>query len=344
MAQSTITHDRFDLSTKGDNVRESLSDIIANISPTETPFLSNASRGTAKSNYHEWLIDSLTAPDTTNKQIDGDEFSNTTLAAPARVGNYAQISRKVAGISRRADKLTKAGRKSEVAYQMAKLGKELKRDIEAILLAYGTTHQVAAVGANNSAGTTASLGSWLKTNTSRGATGTDPDLTNTTYGYPDTAPGDGTDRALTEDGLLGIIKDCYVEGGNPTTIMCGPIVKQNISKYLFGSSARVATPYQDHGASKNSGARVVGAVDFFVSDFGTLEIVPNRFQREDDVWVLDWDYWRVDYIDDMAVIDLAVTGDGKRKALLSDYVLVSLNEAASGVFADVDETTAMTAS
>jgi hypothetical protein len=343
MAQSTITHDRFDLATKGDNVRESLADVITNISPTEVPFFSNCSHGTAKAAYEEWLVDELATPNGANKQIDGDEFSNTTLTAAARLGNYAQISWKVLGVSRRADKLTKAGRKSEVAYQLAKEGRSLKRDVEAVLLAYGTTHQVAAAGQTNTAPTTASLGSWLKTNTNRGATGADPTLSGTTYGYPDAAPDDGTDRALTEDGLLGIIRDCYVEGGNPSTIMCGPTVKQQISKYMFGSSARIATPYQDHGAAKK-GASVVGSVDVYVSDFGNLEIVPNRFQREDDVYVLDFDYWEIKFIDKFAISDVAKSGDGSRKAIICDYVLCSKNEKASGIYADVDESLAMTAS
>lgn len=211
-------------------------------------------------------------------------------------------------------------------------------------MAFGATHTVAAAGANNSAGTTASLGSWLKTNTSRGAGATAPALSGTTYGYPSTAAGDGTDRALTEDGLLGIIANCYTQGGEPGTIMCGPLVKQQLSKYLFGSSARVATPYQDHGGSKKSGATVIGAVDVFVSDFGALSIVPNRFQREDDVYVLDFDYWEIRFIDKFVTYDLAKTGDGTRKAILVDYVLCSKNEAASGIYADVDETAAVTPS
>lgn len=319
--------------------------MITNISPTQVPFFSNCSHGVAKSNYEEWLIDTLTTPSAANKHIDGDEFANDTLAAPAKLGNYAQISRKVLGVSRRADKLTKAGRKSEVAYQLAKEGASLKRDVEAVLMGYGTTHQVAAPGNSSTAGTTAGLGAWIRTNASvGGGSGAVPTLSGTTYGYPDAALVDGTDRALTEDGLLTVIKNCYVQGGEPSTIMCGPIVKQQLSKYLFGSSARVATPYQDHGAGKKSGATVIGAVDVYVSDYGALEIVPNRFQREDDVWVLDFDYWEIRFIDKFIVEDLAKTGDGKRKAIICDYVLVSKNEAASGGFFDVNETAAITAS
>lgn len=341
MAQSTITHDRYDLSATGDNVRESLADFITNISPTETPLQMRAARGTASSNKEEWLLDSLAAA-AANSQIDGDEFSNTTLNAAERVGNFCQISWKVLGVSRRAEKLTKAGRKSEVAYQLAKLGKELKRDKEYALTGGGGMI-TASAGTATVSGKLAPLSSWIRSNTDRAAMGTDPTLSSTTYGTP-VAGTDQTDRKLTENEILALIKSAYVAGGNPGVIMCGPTVKQVISKYLFSSNARVATAYQDFGKKPGGGLTAAGSYDFWVSDFGTLEIIPNRFQREDDVYILDMDMWEVRYIDDMKVEDLARTGDGHRKALICDYTLCSKQEAASAIFADCDETLAMTSS
>jgi hypothetical protein len=342
MAQLANTHDRYDLDTTGVNVVPDVSDIISNISPTETPLISNIGKDTATSTLKEWLKDSLAAPDAANKHIDGDEFTNEALDSAERLGNYCQISWKVLEVTRRAEKVKKYGRKSELAYQIAKKGKELKNDLEYIMVG-GGGHQAAAAGSSSVAPTTASLGSWLATNTSRGAGGADPTLSSTTYGYPNAAPTDGTDRALSEATLLGIIKDCYVEGGNPNTIMVGPVLKQKISQYMFSASARIATPYQEHGAKTKSGISVVGSVDVYVSDFGALDIVPNRRQREDDCWVLDLEYWDVAYLDPYHVGDIAKTGDAMRKSLIVDYCLVSKNEAASGVVADIDETLAMVA-
>lgn len=339
MTQATETHDRYDLNANGDDVREDLADIIYNISPTETPFMSNAGRGTASSDLKEWLLDELADADTANAHIDGDEFTGDALTDANRLGNYCQISKKQVVVSRRANIVNKAGRKSELSYQLAKKGKELKRDCEAILL----SNQVAAAGNATTAPTLAGLPAWLKTNTDRGATGADPALSNTTYGQPTTAATDGTVRALSEATLLDIIGDIYLEGGDPSVIMVHPTVKQKMSQYMFGSTSRIATPYQDHGANKRSGVTAIGAVDVYVSDFGVLDIVPNRFQRARDVFVLDMEYFEVAYLDGYKTEVIAKTGDAEKRHILTDYTLCSKNEAASGIVADIDETTAMVA-
>jgi len=344
MTQASNTLDRFDLSASGENVREMLSDMITNISPTETPFQSNIARGKATNTYNEWLQDSLADADTSNAAIDGDEFAGDAQTEPLRMGNYCQISTKSIVISRRAEIVRKAGRKSEIAYQVAKNGRALKRDVEAILL----NKQAVTIGNATTAPTLAGLPSWLRDDnsngtTDRGATGADPTLSSTTYGYPDAIPTDGTARALSEATLLGVIKATYIEGGNPSMIMVGPTVKQRFSNYMFGSSARIATQYQDQGKSPSGGVSAVGAVDVYVSDFGTLDIVPNRFQRERDVFVLDPEYWAVDYLDPYHVENKAETGDARKRFLVVDYTLRATQQLSSGIVADIDETAAMTA-
>lgn len=340
MTQPTNTLDRYDLNANGDDVREQLMDIIYDISPTDTPMMSNIGREDSTSDLKEWLLDELADPDTANAHIDGDDFAGDALDDTNRIGNYHQISKKQIIVTRRANKLNKAGRKSELSRQIAKKGKELKRDVEAIITG---ANQVAAAGSNSVAPTTADLTSWLKTNTDRGATGADPALSNTTYGTPTTAATDGTPRALSESGLLGVIGDIYTEGGDPSIIMMGPQVKQKFSQYMFGTSARIATPYQDHGANAKSGVTAIGAVDVYVSDFGVLNLVVNRFQRERDVFVLDTEYWALSYIDGFKTEVIAKTGDSEKRHLLVDYALCSKNEAASGVYADVDPGAAMIA-
>jgi len=345
MTQLTGTHDRYDLSTAGDNVLDDLSNVITNISPTETPFQSNIGRGKATNNYHEWLGDTL-ASATANAKIDGDEFAGNTLTAAARYGNYCQISWKTMVVTRRAEQLTKAGRKSEMAYQMAKLGKELKRDKEYIL-ASGVGHQRSAVGNNTSAPTTANLSCWVINNNSRGSGGSSAVCSGGTdaYGTPTGVAVDSTTtRAISEATLLSLVADAYNDGGDPTMLMVSPAAKQKITGYLFSSTAaRVATQYQDQGKSPRGGASVLGAIDVWVTDFGTLDIVPNRFQRDRDVWILDPSTWEVSYIDDMKVVDIAKTHDSERKAILSDYTLVCKANRANAVFADAKVATAMTA-
>ncbi len=343
MTQQSNTFDRYDLTTTGENAKEDIANIISNISPTKTPFTSNAGSEKSGNTFKEWLIDELAAPDTSNAKIDGDEMTNNAADPAERIGNYHQISWKVLGISRRAETVRKHGRKSEMAYQLSKKGPELKRDVEAILMGFGG-HQVAAAGSSSVAPTTASIGSWIRTNVSRGAGGASPTLSGSTYGYPNDTPDDGTQRAFSEAVLLDVLQSAYEEGADPNTLMLGSKVKQRFSQYMFSSSARIATPYQQHPAKTQKGITVVGAVDVYVSDFGTLEVVPNRFQRQRDVWLLDFEYWAITYLTKYQLGELAKTHDANRKSLIVDYALVSKNEASSGAIADIDPDLPMVAS
>lgn len=346
MTQITSTHDRYDLATTGENVREQLADVIHNISPTETPFLSSIGRSTAKNSLVEWMGDEL-ASATSNSKIDGDEFTGNTLGGTERYGNYAQISWKTLVVSRRAEQLTKAGRKSEVAYQLAKLGKELKRDKEYILTG-GVGPQAARAGNSTQAPLTANLSTFIITNGDRAGGGSAGALSGGTdvYGIPTTAATDSTTtQAISEGDLLTLVKSCYTEGGDPTMLMVSPTAKQKLTGYMFSSTAaRVATQYQDQGAKpKGGGASVLGAVSLWVTDFGTLEITPNRFQRDRDLFIIDPELWEVGYIDDMKTVELAKTHDSERKAILSDYALIAKAQQGNAVYADAKVATAVVA-
>ena len=337
---SATNFDRFDLATEGDNVREDLTDVIYNISPTEVPLQANIGRGNADQTLHEWQIDELAAVDTGNAAIDGADFGADASDPAQRIGVFCQISIKYIAVSRRANIVNKAGRKSELAYQIAKKGKELRRDVEAI----ACLNQATLQGGSATASLTAGLGAWIRTNTVRGAGGTDPTLSGGTFGQPTVAAGDSaTPVALTETNMLQVLRECYTEGGNPNMMMCGTTVKQRFSNFMFTANARIATQRQDQGPVNRGGVSVVGAVDVYVSDFTVLDVVPNRFQRERDFWILDTEYWEISYLDGYKTETIAKIGDAERRHILVDWCLSSHNEAASGVVADVDETVAMTA-
>ena len=335
--QLSAAWDRYDLGT---NVREDLMDAIFLVSREETPFLSTIGKQKANSNYVEWMTDSLASP-AANAWVDGFTFSADTPTATLRMGNYCQISAKQLRVTRRADIVDKAGRKSEMARLVTKKGVELKRDIEYTLL----SNTAAAVGTATAAPTTAGYPAWIRTNDSRSALGSpaDPTLSSSTYGYPNAAATDGTDRALSEAYITDVIRSCWTNGGKPNILMMGPQTKTQFSKYMFTSNARIATPYQDHGANKKSGLSVVGAVDVYVSDFGAFDIVPNYCQpREDDLFVIDPEYWAVAWLTPITMQEIGKSGDAVDKMLVADYALVCKNQAASGIVADIDETLAMT--
>ena len=306
MAQPTNAFDTYDAV----GIREDLQDVIYSISPTETPFMSSAAREQVKNTLHEWQTDSLAAASTSNAVIEGDEATLDASSATTRLGNYTQIMDKTVVITGTQEAVDKAGRASELAYQIAKKSKELKRDIESTLLA----NQARVAGNASTARKFGSIGAWIATNddfnTSDGASG----------GSGSTARTDGTQRAMTEDMLKSVIKNVWNAGGNPSIVMVGPFNKQKISGFTGGSTR--------FDASEDK--TLYTSIDVYSSDFGDLEVVPNRFSRDRDALVLDMDYWSVGFLRGFTMHELSKTGDSEKRQLLVELSLISRNEAASG--------------
>ena len=293
--------------------RENLADTIYNISPSDVPFMSMIGRSKATNTLAEWQTDALAAA-AANAHIEGDEYAFTAVTPTVRLGNYTQISRKTVIVSGTQQAGNNAGRDSEMAYQLAKNSKALKRDMETAL----TSKVAKAVGATGRARTLGGLETWTSTNKSRG--------TNGAGAGAGAAPTDGTQRAFTETILKAVIQSTYSSGGDPSVLMVGPFNKGVVSGFTGRSSAR-----QMIGATK-----IQAAADLYASDFGDLKVIPNRFQRERSAFVLDPEYWSVAYFRDFKQEEVAKTGDAIKRALLVEYTLIAKNEAASGVCADLN--------
>ena len=302
-------------------IREDLSDIIYNISPTQTPFLSNAQRGKAENTFFEWQTDSLATASTSNQQLEGDDITTFDAeTATVRLGNYTQISRKTLIVSDTEETVNKAGRKSELSYQLAKKGKELKRDMEANLLA----NLGANAGSSSTARVTGSLLAFIKSNVNKAANGVKPVYTN----VPTDVYTSGTARAFTETILKDVIQQCWTAGAEPKVIMLGALGKQAFSAFAGVAAKRM----NQDGADMTA---IIGAADAYVSDFGTLTAVPNRFQRIGDAFVLDFDFIEVDYLRPFKQVPLAKTGDAEKRMLVVEYGLRVKNEAAEGLATDL---------
>jgi hypothetical protein len=302
-------------------IREDLSNVIYNISPEETPFISNVGRENVKNTYFEWQTDALAAASAANAALEGDDISSFTAVSPtARVGNYTQISTKNVVISGTLESVDKAGRRSELTYQLAKLGAELKRDMEAALLA----NQAAVAGNTTTARRTAGLPAWLTSNTSTGVGGANPTVGST----PTAARTDGTQRAFTETLLKNVVQSVWTQGGTPKMLMVGPFNKVAASGFTG-----VATRFRDVPAGQQ--AQIVGAADVYVSDFGTINIVPNRFQRDRDAFIVDPDYASLAILRPIQQMELAKTGDAEKRLMLVEYGLKVNSQAASGIIADL---------
>jgi hypothetical protein len=294
--------------------REDLSDVIYRIDPTDTPAMSGFEREKATAVNHEWQTQALASVDTGNAVLEGDDATTDAATPTVRLGNMCQISDKVARVTGTQRAVEHAGRDDELEYQEMLKGLELKRDMESILVG---TNQAKVTGSDATARKTATVLSWIKTNTSKGASGSDPSAADGTGSRTD-----GTQRAFTEAQLKTVLQSVWNSGGKPDTIMVGGFNKQ-----VFSTFTGRATPTEDTKAKK-----IVAAVDAYESDFGRLKIVPNRFQRARDVLVLQMDMWAVAYLNGrkMVSIPLAKTGDSDRRQMLSEYALVSRNEKASG--------------
>ena len=321
MGVTANTNETYDVST----IREDLQDALISISPTETPFMSSVGRRNVTNTYFEWPVIELAAASTSNVVIEGEAAPGNDAPTNAiRLANYTQISDKVVEVSDTAEAVNGAGDAQTVAKQIAYKLKELKRDMEQMLVGH---NNAAVAGASGTARETASLSAFLTSNVDRGVGGASGTLSGSTAGFPNAAATDGTLRALTETMLRDVIADCWDAGAEPTIVLCGSGVKQKISSTFTGG----ATKFREIGDKK-----IVGAVDLYVSDFGELQVVPSRFIRSRDVFVLDPSMARVGYLSNTKQTPLARTGHSERRLISVEYGLQVDTEKAHGVIADIN--------
>ena len=336
---STANLDSADLKAVALNglIREDVMNKIWDISKIPLPFTDMIGKGSAKNSYKEWTTDELAAPDVANAIVDGSDASGNDTATGQRVGNHHQISDKVVKVSYRADASDTIGRTKELSYQLMRRQQELRRDVEAISL---LNQASVADDGNTVAGKAGGLPSWLETTVDNGATGaTGGFATGTGLTVARTA---GTKRALSETLVKAAVEGVYNEGGDPTKMMSVPSVISKFSEFLFTASARIATLQSDQGKSAEK-ATAVGAVNVFVTDFGTLTLVPNRLQQiygtsVADVFILDPEYISLCYLKGYRTDELAKTGLAENRQMSVDWSLIVNTEKAHGLIGDVDTT------
>jgi hypothetical protein len=302
-------------------MREDLSDVIYDISPTDTPLMSSIGKTKATATYHEWQTDSLAAA-ALGGAVEGADASSITASPTTRIGNRTQIFTKSVAVAGTLEAVDKAGRKSEKAYQLAKVSAELKRNIELTLL----SNQVAAAGNSSTARTMGGLQAWLNSNYDGGTSGV-------AGSGGTTARTDGTDRTFTETILKTVIAEVYTSGGSPKVLMVNPAHKQTVSAFAGIAAQRYMAP-------SNEPTTIIGAADVYMSDFGTLSVVPNRFMNstnacDETAFIVDPDMLAVAYLRPFQTIELAKTGDSEKTQLLAELTLEVKNEAAHGIVADL---------
>lgn len=276
--------------------REDVEDIIYDISPTTTPMLSSIGTSTASATLHQWLQDELAAV-ATNAAVEGaDAGTASTITQTVKTAN-TQIFDKVVQVSGTAEAVGTYGRTSDLAYAIAKAGKEIKRDIEHAFVGAG---QAGTAGNGSTARQLTSAANQINAAT-----------TNTS----------GTNRAFTEALLLDVLQKCYEEGGEPNQVQVTPSHSVTVAGFATASGRQ-----RDFA----TGTTLVNAVDIIISPFGQVSVVPNRFLDANTVLVLDTEYWSRAVLRPMQTIVLAKTGDSDKRQMLTELTLVCENDKASG--------------
>jgi hypothetical protein len=294
--------------------REDLSNVIYNIDPFDTPFMSAVGRRNVTNRIFDWQTESLPAVDASNAQLEGFELARSAGTVTARLSNTTQISSKDATVAGSQEASNPAGKRSEMAHQMAIMSKALKRDMESILVG----KQARTAGSDTAARTTRALEHWIATNAAGGSSYANA-------ASETAALTDGTLRTLTETMFNDRLEAAYTAGAEPKVAMVGPAIKRKISAFTGRSGSTVPS-------GKNE---VVNSVDIYRSDFGDVRIVPSRWQRSRTILLLDPEYAAVAYFRPFQTNDIAKIGDAETKMILAEYGLEMRNEKAHAKIADI---------
>lgn len=295
-----------------------LMDMIFNVAPSDTPFLTMCGKTSASQTLHEWQTDTLATPGA-NKVLEGAETTSFAESNTTELNNKTQILKKAISVSGTAQAVMQAGVSKQYAYQMALRTKELKKDLELALL----SNQLAGSESGSTPRQMQGLPCWIQANYAGGSSGA-----KATSSAACTA---GTTRVPTEAMLKSLLTDVYNAGGNPDRIMMSPGIRVKMSEVLTGGATKM---------EKAESKKATAVIDVYVSDFGTLKLIPNRVQEFEPysktcAFVLDPSYWKVAYLRGFKEEKLAVTGDSMKGHVLVECTLEARNDASSGMLADL---------
>jgi len=276
---------------------EDVSDIITDISPTDTPFFSSIKGESVAARVFEWQEDSLAAA-ANNAAVEGADASMASLSATTSRTNNTQILTKAFQVSATADAVKTYGRAKETAYQLGKALKEIKRDLER---AYIGVDNAAVTGSASVAREMASATQMINTSVDAGSNATD---------------------ALTEAKLLDLGEDCYENGSEPTIFMIKPADATIVADFAAASGRN-----REFAGS----TELVNAIDLYVSPFGEYSVVINRHQLSTHAFLYDPAMWRSATLRPFTRTLLAKNGDSDKHFVVGEMSLKHMNFDADGM-------------
>lgn len=276
--------------------KEDFEQVIYDITPTQTPFLSSIGSSTAEATLHQWMQDSLASVGS-NILVEGADAGAASTVTQVIKSANTQIFGKVVQVSGTAEAIGLHARTSDLANAIAKAGKELKRDIEHSFVGLGQAGTAGSGSAGRQLTSAANQISATTTNTA------------------------GSNRTLTEALILDVLEKTYNEGAEPNQIQVTPS-----HSLIVAGFAATSGRTRDF----DTGTKLVNAVDIYVSPFGSVSIVPNRFLQANTALVLDTEYWSRAVLRPMQTIQLSRTGDSDKRQMLTELTLVCKSDIASG--------------
>ena len=286
------------------NLVEDVSDIIFDISPTETPFINSLPKGSCSNRIKDWHEDELDAA-AANAKIEGSDAGAANQSSTQGRQNYVQTLEKVvkvSGVSRAVDQY---GADDEYDRQATKKMKEIKRDLEFACVGDATQTKVLGNG-TDTAGKMDCAQQLIHADT--------------------TSENSGIPRAFTETILLEVMKKTYEAGGEANNLLI-PVDKAEIVAGFAGASGRS----RDIGGSKT----VVNAVEIYDSPYGMTTVTMDRFMDSSTVLAYSPENWELLSLRPFFHEELAKTGDSTHGQILGDYTLVHNNFKASGMAKDL---------
>ena len=292
--------------------KEDISDIITNISPRKTPFQNGIGNEKVTQKLFQWQEDSLRAA-AANAQAEGFDASYITVTPTVMRQNVTQIFAEASQVSGTADVTSTYGRAKESAYQLAKSAAQVKRDLELAMVGVDT----AQTNGDNTTPTARKFASYSRLLTVAG-----------NVVYMGTGKTMATDSSA-ETQLLTALQNSYNNGAEPNTISVTPATSLGVAAF-----AKAAGRYRTIVDAGSSPGKVVNAVDLYVSPFGEVKVILNRFQKSTWTLVYDNSMWVKATLRPWFRETLAKTGDSLKQMIVGEFSLKHKNFLASSLIVD----------
>ncbi len=235
------------------------------------------------------------------------------------MSNRTQIFKNAVVVPDTDEGLDKAGRAREMAYQVLKISKEQKLDVEKALFDNNAKVNGNATTAREMAGAPA----WMTSNVNfqSGNSGANP-----TGDGTDARTDDGTATAFSQTKFDDVMQSIWENGGTPGTCYLSAF-QMNKALAFTGNNNQRANVVAD-------GERVINSLSIYLTPWGQVAFQPSRENRSRDVFILQDDMWEVAVLRPAKNVELAKTGDNSTRQVVQELTLVCKNEASSGIIAD----------